>query len=147
MPALELSVEVPAPPAAVWAAAVDWDRQHEWVLGTRVRAVAEGGRGAGARIEAFTGIGRLGFLDPMTITRWDPPRRCDVLHTGRVVRGTGTFAVAPSRAGSRFTWREDVEVPLGALGRIGWLLVRPLVAAGVRRSLRRFAAWAPYAGS
>jgi hypothetical protein len=61
-----------------------------------------------------------------------------VLHTGAVVRGTGEFAVvqtSPDR--SRFAWSEVPELPAGRLGRVGWLLVRPVLARLVDRSLQR----------
>jgi hypothetical protein len=139
---LELTVDVDAPAEQTWAGAVDWARQGEWMLGTRVRATAQDGQGVGGRLEAFTGLGRLGFLDTMEITAWDPPYRCHVLHTGRVVRGTGEFLVRDRGAGrSTFVWREDLDLPLGVLGRLGWPLVRPLLTAGVRASLRAFARW------
>jgi len=137
-----LTVPVSAPAAATWAGAVDWDGQGEWMLGTRVAGTAQGGVGVGGGIEAFTGVGRLGFVDTMVITRWEPPQRCHVLHTGRLVRGTGAFEVQERGVDrSVFVWREDLELPLGALGRLGWPLVRPLFTAGVRLSLRRFARW------
>lgn len=139
---LVLRVPVRAPAPDVWAAAVDWDSQGIWMLGTRVRGTAQDGVGVGGGIEAFSGVGPLGFLDTMVIERWEPPQVCHVRHTGRLVRGTGTFAVevvGPSE--SVFVWREDLDLPLGALGRLGWLLVRPAFAAGVRLSLRRFARW------
>ncbi len=139
---LELRVPVNAPAAEVWSAAVDWDAQGTWMLGTTVRGTAQRGVGVGGGIEAFTGIGPLGFLDTMLITRWEPPRRCSVQHTGRIVRGTGDFVVVEQGpAASVFVWREDLDLPLGVLGRLGWPLVRPLFAAGVRLSLRRFARW------
>ena len=138
---LVLTVDVDAPVEQTWAGATDWAGQGEWMLGTTVRPTAQGGQGVGGGIEAFTGIKRIGFLDTMTITRWDPPRRCDVLHTGRVVRGTGTFEVRPRGSASTFVWREDLELPLGIVGRLGWPLVRPLFAYGVRLSLKRFARW------
>lgn len=139
---LILRVPVDAPAAATWAAATDWAGQGEWMLGTSVRPVTRQGQGVGARIEAFTGVGPVGFRDTMEITRWEPPYVCDVLHTGRVVRGTGSFQVEDRGAGlSTFVWREDLELPLGLLGRIGWPVVRPFFAAGVRLSLRRFARW------
>ena len=141
MASLELRVPVAAPVEDVWAGATDWAGQGEWMLGTTVRATAQGGQGVGGGIEAFTGVGRLGFLDTMVITRWDPPRACHVLHTGRVVRGTGEFEVEPAPGGAVFVWREDLDLPLGALGRLGWPLVRPFFAAGVKVSLRRFARW------
>jgi hypothetical protein len=139
---LVLTVEVDAPVEQTWAAVTDWVRQGEWMLGTRVRVTAQDGRGVGGRLEAFTGVGRLGFVDTMQITAWDPPHRCDVVHTGRVVRGTGSFVVegrGPHR--SAFVWSESLDLPLGVLGRLGWPLVRPLFVRGVRLSLDRFAAW------
>ena len=110
------------------------------MLGTDVRPSRQGGQGVGGGIEAFTGIGKLGFLDTMDITLWEPPHRCHVLHTGRLVRGTGAFEVEPRGEGlSTFVWREDLELPLGPLGRAGWPLVKPVFAFGVNVSLKRFA--------
>lgn len=139
---LVLRVDVDASVEQTWAGAVDWTGQQAWMLGTRVRPTANDGRGVGGGVEAFTGLGRLGFLDTMVITEWDPPYRCHVRHTGRVVRGTGAFEVEPRGAGAAvFVWREDLDLPFGALGRLGWIAARPLCAAGVRLSLRRFARW------
>ena len=42
--------------------------------------------------------------------------------------------------GSRVTWIEWVEPPFGRAGQVGWLAVRPAVAASLRVALRRFAA-------
>lgn len=140
---VRLEVVVEAPAEQTWQAAVDWDRQGEWMLGTRVRGTAQAGQGVGGGIEAFTGVGRLGFLDTMQITAWEPPYRCAVLHTGRVVRGTGLFEVqAVDDDVSLFVWSEQLDLPLGLIGRAGWPVVRPLFLAGVRRSLDRFALWA-----
>ena len=139
---LVLTVDVDAPSEQTWAGATDWAGQGEWMLGTRVRPTDQGGQGVGGGIEAFTGVGPLGFLDRMEITLWEPPRRCHVRHLGRVVRGTGAFEVEPlPRDRSRFVWREDLDLPLGLLGRLGWPVVRPAFAYGVQLSLRRFARW------
>ncbi len=142
--AVELAVTVDTPVQRTWDAATDWERQGEWMLGTTVRATALAGIGVGGRLEAFTGIGPFGVLDTMEIAAWDPPYRCEVLHTGRVVRGTGGFEVRDlGNERSAFVWREDLELPWGAVGRTGWPVVRPLLLAGVRRSLTRFARWVP----
>lgn len=141
---LTLAVEVEATAQATFEALVDWERQGQWMLGTTVEATRARGRGVGARISAFTGWKRAGFTDTMEITAWDPPWRCDVLHTGRVVRGTGSFTVeALGAQRSRFVWREDFELPLGGLGALGWPLARPVLTTAVRLSLKRFAAWVP----
>ena len=152
MPDVIEQVDVDAPPEQVWAALVDWDRQGEWMLLTDVRAVDGDGQGVGGRLEAVTGVRlprrllggrRLGVPDTMLVTSWDFPRRIDVRHTGRVVRGTGTFEVVPrGESASTFVWSEVLDLPLGRLGLLGWPLVRPVMAAGVRLSLKRFAAYA-----
>ena len=116
-----VDVVVDAPVEAVWAAITDWERQSEWMVGTTVRATGRGGdgrgHGVGAGIEAFTGVGRVGFLDTMVITLWDPPRRCEVLHTGRVVQGTGVFEVLELPGDrARLVWSEQLVLPLGRAG-------------------------------
>jgi Polyketide cyclase / dehydrase and lipid transport len=135
---LQLVAEVPvdAAPEAVWRAAVDWPRQHEWIWGTRVR----GGQGTGAEVTAWTGIGPIGFTDPMVITGWDPPRRCVLAHTGRAVRGTGIFEVTPRGPGSEFRWTEQLLLPVPpAIGALAGRLIAPVAEWGLRSSLRRFA--------
>ena len=111
------------------------------MLGTRVDVVAGDGCSVGSELSAFTGAHLgfpLGFLDTMAITRWEAPYRVDVLHTGRFVRGTGVMEVIALTDGrSRFLWSEDLDLPLGFAGKLGWPLVRPAFVAGVNRSLRK----------
>jgi carbon monoxide dehydrogenase subunit G len=140
---LVVTTEIRAPAQDVWDLLTDWEQHDRWMMLTR----ASGGRAEGASIEAFTGIGRLGITDAMTVVVWEPPRRCVVRHTGRVVRGSGAFEVAalgPDR--SRVVWSEWLDLPLGPLGRAGWLFVRPLARLGVARSLRRLARLVEVAG-
>lgn len=144
---LSVSVLVHAPAQAVWDATTDWERQSQWMLGTTVRGTANGGKGVGGGIEAWTGIGPIGFLDTMVITAWEPPHRCLVEHTGRLLKGTGAFEVLENPddpgdpAGSSIlTWVEDVVLPLGLLGRLGWPLMRPAIRLGVAHSLGKLAA-------
>jgi hypothetical protein len=137
---IAVDVVIDAPPEAVWSAVTDWPRQSEWMLGTVVRSTDLDGVGVGGGLEAFTGVGRLGFLDTMVITEWDPPRRCVVLHTGKVVKGLGIFEVVALPGGrSRFVWAEELDLPLGVLGKAGWPIVRPGFAWGVGRSLQKLA--------
>src|SRR5215218_5443127 len=144
MPELTETVDIDAPPERVWAALTDWSRQGEWILATDVRPVVGPARGVGGRLIAVTGLAlpggrRLGVVDTMEITRWEPPTRVDVLHTGRIVRGSGTFEVRPRGDASTFVWSEQVELPLGDLGRLSWPVVGRVVRAAYRRSLQRFA--------
>lgn len=134
---IQLEVLVQAPVELVWNQITDWPGQSEWMLGTRVSGT---GAEVGGKISAFTGIGPIGFLDTMEITRWEPPFRCDVLHTGKVVKGTGSFQVEKiDNELSRFIWIEDLEIPLGIIGLMGFKLLRPFFVLGVQKSLDKFA--------
>jgi hypothetical protein len=129
-------VQVPADAERVWQAATDWSRQGEWIWATRVH----GGQGVGAAVTGWTGVGPIGFTDTMVITEWDPPRRCVVEHTGRVVRGSGIFEVRADGSASELHWTEDLRLPLPpTLGRLAGRVVRPLAEMGLMSSLRRFA--------
>jgi carbon monoxide dehydrogenase subunit G len=135
---VQARVAVAAPPQAVFQALTDWQGQSGWMVLTRV--AAEGGpHRVGERLVAVTGIAGIGFRDPMEVSRWEPPHRVDVRHLGRVVRGSGTFTVEPAPGGAWLTWVEDLDLPLGAAGRLGFALVGPVVRRLLRHSLRRLA--------
>lgn len=138
------SIDIDASPEAVWAAVTDWERHGRWMLFTSVERLAQGGEGVGGRISAVTGFGRIGVRDPMTITVWRPPYRCENRHDGRLVRGVGAFDVEPLPGGrSRFTWSEWLELPFGAVGEVAFLIGRPFFTGFLAICLWRLARWAP----
>ncbi|TDB94737.1 SRPBCC family protein [Actinomadura sp. 7K534] len=124
-----------APAERVFEVLTDWRRHGEWMPFTR----AEGGDKVGDEIRGWTGIGPVGFLDTMVITDWRDGRRVAVRHTGRVVRGEAWFEVVPEGSGSRIVWAERVDLPLGPLGRAGWIVAGPVVKAFMTLGLRRLA--------
>jgi Polyketide cyclase / dehydrase and lipid transport len=142
---LRVSVDIDATPEQVFAGLTDWSHQGEWMPGTTVRAVKGVGDAVGDEIVARTAMPkakRLGFDDPMRITGWDRPLRCEVLHLGRVVRGAGVFEVEPlETGGSRYTWIEWVEPPLGRVGRVGLRAARRPAEYALKIAVRRFARW------
>ncbi len=136
-------VRVAASAATVWDYLMDWPRQGEWIPFTRVEEVDAAQR-VGGRVRAWTGIGPIGFWDPMTITAWardsDGSARCEVLHTGRVLVGEGEFAVTARGPGAcEFSWWERLRVPSGQLGAWGWRVAAPLVQRAVDGALRTMA--------
>jgi carbon monoxide dehydrogenase subunit G len=134
--AVHAAVDVEAPAERVWEVLVDWQRHGEWVPFTR----AEGGAEEGASVEAWTGVGTVGFLDTMVISDWEPPTRVTVRHTGRLVRGEGRFDLLDLPGGRcRVTWSELVDLPLGAAGRAGWIAVGPFARLMLRTALGRLA--------
>ena len=137
---LARQVEVGVPAADLWDYVTDWPRQGEWVPLTRVEKV-DGADRTGGRFRAWTGIGPVGFWDPMTITAWERTAggggRCEVLHRGRVVKGEGEFTVVALGPGSSsLVWAEMIRVPAGAVGALAWRAARPLVERILDRALR-----------
>lgn len=138
MAELIVTQDVAAPAQDVWDVLTDWSLHREWMLLTH----ATGENRPGGRIEAFTGVGKVGIYDPMTIRVWEPPQRVVVRHTGRMVRGSASFEVVPlgDRA-SRVVWSEWLQLPFGVLGRLGWPVARVLARIGLSISLRRLASY------
>jgi hypothetical protein len=139
-------VHVAAPARVVWDYVTDWPRQGEWIPFTRVEVIPRGGAadGVGGRIRAWTGVGPVGFWDTMTITVWetqaDGTARCEVLHTGKVVRGDGEFAVLPQGSDTcTFVWWERLDIPGGFVGALLWRLGGWTMKRGVDQALRRLA--------
>lgn len=139
---LALTVAVPLSQAQTWNAIIDWRGQGKWMLQTKVWVEGEQTSGVGTRIAAFTGplhrfyprFKRLGLLDLMEVTAWQPPVRCDVLHYGLILKGSGVFEVeAIDDSRSLFHWSEVIEAP-----RALFLLARPFILIGVKISLARF---------
>jgi carbon monoxide dehydrogenase subunit G len=134
------SVVIAAEAEQVWRFVTDWSRQGEWIPATRVRTLSGEGDALGDRVVARTALGPVGFDDPMEIVRCEQPHLCEVRHLGRVVRGSGTFAVEPAgTARSRFVWTEQLTVPGGRIGELGFRLLRPLTELLLRLALRRLA--------
>lgn len=137
-----LTVKVPRSGAQTWKAIVDWQSQSNWMLQTTVWVTSEQVEGVGTSIEAFTGplhriyprMKWLGLLDLMRVTLWEPPVRCDVIHYGKILKGSGTFRVEEiDTSRSLFHWSEDIEAP-----RLVFLLIKPFLLVGVKISLARF---------
>ena len=140
---LAISLKIKAPQVAVWRKIADWESQGEWMLQTKVWVTSEISSGVGTSIAAFTGplykfyprVKSPGLLDLMTVTKWEEPSRCDVVHVGKVLKGTGSFVLTQEgERVTRFDWSETIEAP-----RVLFMLVAPFLYAGVRISLNRFA--------
>ncbi len=142
---LELTVEIRQPAKVVWKHLVDWRGQSDWMLQTKVWSELDQDRtiknGKGVLIFAFTGLFpnlypkiKLGVLDTMEVTKWQPPTRCDVVHIGRIIRGTGKFELVEKKNVTTFYWSEEIIAPAILLA-----ILKPFILIGVRISLRRFA--------
>jgi hypothetical protein len=140
---IALSLTLPCSAQRAWDEITDWTKQGEWMLQTSVWLTSEIESGPGTEIAAFTGpfhklfprFKFFGVLDTMVVTNWQPPLICDVLHTGKIIKGTGRFeVVAINDQTSLFNWSEVIWAP-----RVIFLILKPALFVGVWISLRRFA--------
>ena len=142
---LALTVEINRPAKVVWKHLVDWRGQSDWMLQTKVWSELDQDRtiknGKGVLIFAFTGLFpnfypklKLGVLDTMEVTNWQPPIKCEVVHIGRIIRGTGKFELKEKQSATTFYWSEEIIAPAIFLA-----ILKPFILLGVRISLRRFA--------
>ena len=140
---VEASVTVQASAERAFAEVVDAEGQGRWMFGTTIYPVqgAVLSPAVGSRLVAFTGVAGLGVLDIMEVTEHEDGRRWVMAHHGNVIKGSGIFTVEPLTAGTSVVrWIEDLELPFGILGRVGWPIVKPAVRWGLRHSLKSLAA-------
>jgi Polyketide cyclase / dehydrase and lipid transport len=111
MAAAEFAVrhDTPLPPEDAWARLVDWPRHGRYVPLTTIEVTTPPPAGVGTVFTAHTGVGRLGFDDPMEIVAWDPPHFCRIEKRGRVMLGWAELSVEAQADGSRVTWREQAR--------------------------------------
>ncbi len=103
MALIEIVREVHLTPAEAWRRLTDWQQHSSFVPLTTIALTPNG-------FDAFTGVGRVGFHDPMDVVEWREPTYCRLQKRGRVVNGWAELSVAPLGEGSRVTWREDIRV-------------------------------------
>jgi hypothetical protein len=95
-----------------WLRIVDWPGHARFVPLTRIDITSPPPNGLHTVFNARTGLGRLGFDDPMEVVEWAPPEggrggRCRLEKRGRTMLGWAELSVEPSGSGSRATWREE----------------------------------------
>ncbi|GHB03760.1 MULTISPECIES: SRPBCC family protein [Streptomyces] len=124
------------PAAESWRRVTDWDRHGGTVPFTSVTVPTGPPTRTGTLFVARTGLGPLGFDDPMEVVRWTPPAAgraglCELEKRGSVVRGRASIDVRPTGTGSHVIWVEELRVRL--LPRWG----DPLLATAGRRVFGR----------
>jgi hypothetical protein len=123
MALFEVERTVHSSAAAVWGRLTDWPAHGGRVPLTRIVGVSSPATGVGARFTARTGVGAVGFDDPMEVVGWSPPGagrpvgRCRLVKRGRVVRGWAEIEVYGPEADTgdgagpvRVVWREEIGV-------------------------------------
>ncbi|MGZ5368184.1 SRPBCC family protein [Aeromicrobium sp.] len=103
MALIEIVRDVPLTQDAAWSRLTDWQRHGDFVPLTSIQVSPAG-------FVAHTGLGPLGFDDPMEIVASEPPSFCRLEKRGRVVTGWAEIRVSPLGDLTRIVWREDIHV-------------------------------------
>ena len=133
---IDTSGVLSAPPSVVWKLLIDWEKQGDWMLEATDFVVLTSQReGVGVEAEATVSIGGLTTRDRVRVSAWEPERRLEIVHDGWV-SGRGEFQLTPRGDVTHVLWREELHPPLGAIGALGLLAFRPLMARIFARDLR-----------
>ncbi len=84
-----------------------------------------------------TKVGPLTTTDIIEVTEWIEHETIGVVHSG-VVTGSGAFVIeALDAQHTRFTWREQLDLPWFFGGPLGGIVARPIFGWIWRRNLGR----------
>ena len=130
------STELAVPPQEEWRRVLAWEEQVAWMKDAdSIRVLTSHREGVGVVVAVRTRVLGVPLLtDHLEVTLWDPPRRLVMAHRG-LVRGVGEWLVEPAGRGARFTWTEELGLPVPVLGELALLAYRPLMRRLMRRSL------------
>lgn len=115
-------------PQEVWGFLLRWEEQPGWMRDADSVRVLTGRReGAGTRIAVRTRVWNVPlFTEELEVVLWEPPRRLVMAHRS-FVRGVGTWTLEPEGTGTRFTWTEELSLPVPILGELALLVYRPFL--------------------
>jgi hypothetical protein len=135
---LTFSIEIDAKPKTIFEYVSNWEKQSEWILFTKVKLLKGLPNQKDPLLLAITGVGPFKVKDTMVITNWSPYKLIVVEHTGRVVLGKGVFTIEEISEGkSKFIWQEITPIPFGLVGKIGLVLIRPIMNIAFGKSLKK----------
>jgi hypothetical protein len=128
--------DLAASPQRVWSSIERWEEQSRWIRdAVWVHVLTPERAGVGARIEVLNRVLHVPlFTEQLEVVGWEPPRTMVMAHRS-FVRGTGTWSLEPVDASTRFTWTEDLSLPIPILGELALLVYRPFLRRLMRRSL------------
>ena len=118
---------IPAPAPVVWSLITEWERLGDWMLeASDFSVVGDHREGVGVEAEATIHIAGISTRDKVRVSFWDPPRRLVIDHLGWV-GGTGDMVLVPEGDSTFLYWREELVAPLGPIGRLGLLAMKPVM--------------------
>src|SRR3990170_7792971 len=133
---VEGSILLPVEPQAAWDALLRWEEQARWMKDAdSVRVLTSKRQGAGTRIAVRTRVWNVPlFTEELEVVLWEPPWRLVMAHRS-LVRGVGTWALEPEGAATRFTWTEELSLPVPLVGELALGVYRPFMRRLMRGAL------------
>ena len=116
---LRASIEIDAPPQAVWDLYADVEGSVDWVPFAEEILFVSGPAGLGQVYRERTRLGGISDVAEWTVIEWDPPRRQVQRSLGKGMDSRLVIGVEPSGTGS--IARQEVILQSRAPGLAGWL--------------------------
>lgn len=136
-----VSVDIAAPLGVVWEAAADLTSHVDWMADAEhIEFLTSSRSGVGTKMAVATRVGPFTTTDIIEVTEWREQEMIGVKHAG-VVTGAGAFTlVRLNDELTRFTWREQLQLPWFFGGGLGEVFARPIFGRIWRRNLTRLKA-------
>ena len=133
---VEASRDLPATPERVWEQIRRWEDQSRWIRdAVWVRVLTREREGVGVRVRVLNRVLLVPlFTEQLEVTGWEPSRRIVMAHRS-FVGGTGIWSLEATDGGTRFTWTEELSLPIPLLGELALLVYRPFLRRLMRGSL------------
>jgi Polyketide cyclase / dehydrase and lipid transport. len=144
----EVQIDTRRSPGDAWDRVLDL-RLHDLLIPfTRITSgkVPAAELGSGSAFVARTGLGPLGFDDPMVVEELVRPSGgsaglARIRKHGKVIRGSIELRITPQPGGSRVKWNQEITV-WGVPRALGWMTAR-VSRAAYGMALRRLLAHDP----
>lgn len=134
----EKSIDIAVPPAAVWPYFVEPEKVLEWCVTFRkYEYTGEQHSGAGTPVyieeDAGTGLTKMQF----EVTEWKENESLGLhMTSGASYKAYDQrWSLEPTPSGSRFTFKEEIVLPYGALGRLIGFFAEKMSAATLDKML------------
>jgi uncharacterized protein YndB with AHSA1/START domain len=137
---VQKSIEILAPPEKVWPFLVEPEKILKWCITFKKFEYSSGQRsGVGTRFYVEEKAGGPLMKLNFTVTEWEEKKKLAFnMASGNFVKGyEQTWTVDVNPAGSRFTFREQVSLPYGVIGKAMGLFARRSSEATVREMLAK----------
>src|SRR5512139_1857860 len=110
---------LPASTERAWKVLLRWEDQARWMKDAdSVRVLTDRREGVGTRVAVKTRVLNVPmFTEQLEVTVWEPSRLLVMAHRS-FIRGVGTWRLDPVPEGSRFTWTEELSLPVPVLGEL-----------------------------